>query len=80
MVNDVMLIQDSNLVRGRYKMGIVKHVFPSDDGHVRRVIVSYKNNADGVTYKGKPHVDVERAVHRLIVIQAADEMADNGST
>ena len=24
------------------------------------------------------HVDVERAVHRLIVIQAADEMADNG--
>ena len=47
-----MLIRDSNLVRGQYKMGIVKHVIPSDDGHVRRVIVSYKNNVDGVTICG----------------------------
>ena len=48
MVNDVVLIEDSYIVRGQYKMGIVTHVFLSDDGLVRRVIVSYKNNAAGV--------------------------------
>ena len=73
MVDDVVLIQDSNAVRGKYRMGIVKEVMPSADGCVRRVIVSYKNNVDGVEYKGKPYTHVERAVQRLIVIQAADE-------
>ena len=50
---------------------------PSDDGRIRRVIISYKNNEDGVEYRGKPYVHVERAVQRLVVIQAADELGNN---
>ena len=40
---DFVLIQDSNTVRGEWKLGIVTQTFPSDDGKVRRVEVSYKN-------------------------------------
>ena len=72
-VNDVVLIQDSNALRGNYKLGIVTQIMPSDDGRVRRVIVSYKNNTDEDTYKGKPYVHIERSVHRLIVINATEE-------
>ncbi len=42
-VGDVVLIQDSNAVRGEWKMGVVTAVHPSDDNKVRRVTVSYKN-------------------------------------
>ena len=58
-------------------MGVVKEVMPSDDGRIRRVMISYKNNEDGVEYRGKPYVHVERAVQRLVVIQAADELGNN---
>ena len=40
---DVVLIQDGNAVRGEWKLGIVTKTFPSDDGKVRIVEVSYKN-------------------------------------
>ena len=79
MVNDVVMNQDSNAVRGNYKMGIVKKIMPSSDELVRRVLVSYKNNVDGIDYKGKTYITVERSVHKLIVIQAADELVHQDS-
>ena len=42
-MGDVVLIQDSNVARGEWKMRIITTVHPSNDNKVRRVTVSYKN-------------------------------------
>ena len=57
---DVVMIQDSNVVRGEWKIGIVVKILDSRDGRVRNVLVKYKN--------GTTDVKVKRAVQRLIVI------------
>ena len=62
---DVVLIQVGNAVRGEWKLGIVTKTFPSDDGKVRRVEVSYKNfhpDEKLDTYNGINYTSVERAV------------------
>ena len=59
-IGDVVLIQDSNVVRGEWKMGIVVEVTPSKDGRVRRVEVTYN--------RGPTSITVSRAVQRLIVL------------
>ena len=72
----VVLIQDGNAVRGEWKSGIVTKIFPSDDGKVRRVEVSYKNFRPDEkldTYNGANYTSVERAAQRLIVLVAVDE-------
>ena len=38
-VGDVVLVQDSNQVRGNWKLGKVSKVYPGDDGRVRKVDV-----------------------------------------
>ena len=73
-VDDVVLIQDTNELRGRYKMGVVTKVYPSEDGKVRKVQVSYKNNKDGPNYKGVEYTKVERPVQRLVVIVPNEEV------
>jgi hypothetical protein len=57
---DVVLIQDSNAVRGEWKMGIVTQILESRDGRVRNVEVKYRN--------GNTETKVKRPVQRLIVI------------
>ena len=54
------MIQDSNTVRGDWKLGAVVNVMESKDKRVRNVEVKYKN--------GETDVTVKRAVQRLIVI------------
>ena len=41
-IGDVVLIQDSNLVRGEWKMGVVTQILESKDRRVRNVEVRYK--------------------------------------
>ena len=65
---DVVLIQDSNVVRGEWKMGIVVQILESRDGNVRNVEVMYKN--------GNTEVKVKRPVQRLIVIVPKDQVAE----
>ena len=43
---DIVLIQDSNQIRGQWKLGKVSEVFP-EDGIVRKVHVAYKNPKPG---------------------------------
>ena len=40
---DIVLIQDSNLIRGQWKLGEVSNTYPGMDGKVRKVDVQYKN-------------------------------------
>ena len=73
---DVVLIQDNNLLQGEWKKGVVMEVFPSQDGKVRRVLVSYKNFSAGKKsqqYKGVKFTTVERPVQRLVVLVAKDD-------
>lgn len=68
---DVVLIQDTNPVRGNWKIGIVTEVHPSQDNKVRRVTVSYKNQHQ----TGTParYTSIERAVHKLNVLVAVED-------
>ena len=74
-LGDIVLIQDSNDVRGKWKLGRVSKCKVSDDGKVRRVEVQYKiprPNERMHEYKGRPYTTVERAVQKLVVILPAD--------
>ena len=63
MVGDVVLIQDSNQVRGNRKLGKVSEVHPGEDGKVRKVEVPCKNPEPGEPvnkYQGQGYVTVQR--------------------
>ena len=71
-----MILQDSNQVRGNWKLSRVSRVFPGEDGRVCRVEVQYKTipaNEAVQRYPGYKHVTVERPVQKLVVIIPADE-------
>ena len=75
-VGDVVLIQDSNQVRGNWKLGKVSKVYPGDDARVRKVDIKYKNPRQGEPvdkYEGRGYVTVQRAVHRLIMLVQVDD-------
>ena len=62
---DVVLVQDSNQVRGEWRRGIVRVANPSRDGKVRRVTIECSN--------GSTKVVLERAVQRLVVLVPANK-------
>ena len=62
---DVVLVQDSNSVRGKWKLALVKDPLVSKDTRVRRVRLSYRTPEGSVQ-------EVERAVQRLILLTPAD--------
>ncbi|KAG1647995.1 hypothetical protein GQR58_030170 [Nymphon striatum] len=73
---DVVLISDSNSLRGQYKLGLVKEVYPGIDGFVRKVKVSYKNYKVGekvTRYAGAPDSLVIRSVQKLALLMPVDE-------
>ena len=74
-VGDVVMIKDANSVRGGWKLGKVNKVFPSDDGHVRRCQVSYKQQLPGTKIAPK-FTTIDRPIQDFIVIVAADEDDD----
>ena len=43
MVDDIVIVQNSNQILGKWKLARVSKIFPSDDGRVRRVEIEYKN-------------------------------------
>ena len=78
-IDDVVLIQDANAVRGNWKLGKVSKVFPGVDGKVRNVEVQYKildSNEKPTHYKGRKYMTVTRPVQRLVVLLANDENAN----
>ena len=69
------MIQDEKAPRGQWRTGIITKAEPGDDGRVRRVLVAYKNfsaNEAVIDYKGTKFTTIERPIHRLIVLVAAD--------
>ena len=64
-VGDVVLIQDSDAFRGKWKKAVVDEATPSDDGKVRHVRVRYRN--------GDTNITVDRPVQRLILLVPVDD-------
>jgi len=61
------VIQDTNQIRGKWKLGIVTEAVPSlRDGFVRNVEIKYKNEGSHV------YTTVSRPVQRIIVLVPAD--------
>ena len=72
-VGDIVIIQDSNLLRGEWRLGRVTKVMPSDDNIVRKCQVHYKlKKPNGET--ASRFTFVEHAVQRLVVLIPVEEL------
>ena len=74
MVGDIVLVQDSNAVRGSWKMARVSQTFIDNDSKVRRVTVEYKNldPDEKSEYKGKRY---ERPVQQIMMQMLLNDVA-----
>ena len=73
---DIVLIADSNLVRGQWKLARVTKTFPGRDGKVRKLELQYKNPRPGEPikqYRGHGYVTVDQSVHKLVVLVPVEE-------
>ena len=67
MIGDIVIIQDSDLPRGQWKLGKVVKTIPGIDQRVRRIEIQYKNkNSD-------TFVTIERAVQKVAVVLPIDD-------
>ena len=65
---DIVLVQDSNQIRGKWKLGRVTEAEPSlRDGFVRNVDIQYKNP------NSKNFTKITRPVQKVVVIVPIDE-------
>ena len=71
-VGDIVLIQDSNAIRGNWKLGRVYNVELSKDGVVRNCQIQYKAiNPDSTNRKG--FTTIRRPVQKLVIILPVEE-------
>ena len=55
LVGDIVIIQDSKLPRGKWKLGCISEVIPGVDKRIRRVTVKYRNdNSKSFTFVQRP--------------------------
>ena len=75
-VGDAVIIQDSNLVRGGWRLGRVSNVFPDDDRRVRNVEIEYKQFSTKQqvnVYVGKEYSTIQWPVQKLVVLIPVNE-------
>ena len=76
-IGDIVMIEDSNQLRGKWRLGIVNEILPSEDGRVRKVKVGYKNfdevDKGKPEYKGTRYTEIMRPVQRLVVLLPKEE-------
>ena len=66
-----MIVQDSNLIRGKWRLGRVMKADPSlRDGFVRNVDIQYKN------VNSKNFLMITRPVQRVIVLVPAEDQSN----
>jgi len=64
---DVVLLQDSNAVRGRWKLALVEEPMASADNRVRKARISYQMEAG-------TRIQIVRPVQKLILLVPADSV------
>ena len=72
-IGDIVLVQDSNALRGQWKMGKISNVFPGSDNKVRNVEVSYKCNTEKDSAN---FIKVRRPVQRLVLLLPCNSEED----
>ncbi|KAK4324215.1 hypothetical protein Pmani_005217 [Petrolisthes manimaculis] len=72
-VGDIVLLQESNAVIGKWKLAQVVLVIPGHDDKVRNVTLRYKIQKPDKKYNGEPDMLVNRSVHRLVVLLPIEE-------
>ena len=72
-VGDVVLVQDSNAIRGQWRMAQVTDAKPGKDSKVRDVELRYKIQTPGTAYHGQDDIKIRRSVHRIVVILPVEE-------
>ena len=72
-VGDIVLLQDSNSIRGKWLLAEVCEGEPGSDGKVRDVKIRYKTLSDAKDYEGSKDMIINRSVHKLILILPVDQ-------
>ena len=72
-VGDVVLVADSNSLRGDWKLAEVSEATPAQDGLVRDVEVRYKKLDDKLNYIGATDIKIRRPVQRLVLVVPVEE-------
>ena len=70
---DIVMVQDSNALRGEWRLARISKTHPSSAGRVRKVTLSYRQLDDTNNYTGGALTNIERPVQNLVVILPADE-------
>ena len=68
-------MQDSTALRGQWKLAEVAVANAGSDGKVRNVTLHYKNQTTGAQYSGQKDVLINRSIHKLVVLLAFEEQA-----
>ena len=68
---DVVLVQDNNMLRGKWKLAVVKLPKTSKDGKVRRAVLSYRSETGA-------KIEIDRPVQRLILLVPANDSEVKG--
>ena len=72
-VGDIVIFQDSNILKANWKLGEILIANEGKDNKVRNVSIRYKPKKDGSHYKGQKDVIVSRSAHRVVVILPVEE-------
>ena len=67
-VGDIVLLQDTNAIRGNWQLAEVCEAIPGCDGKVRNAKVRYKTLSVTKDYTGTKDVVINRSVHRLVLV------------
>ena len=73
---DVVLLKESNVLQDLYKLARVKEAVKGEDGHVRRVLLEYKNSGQGQHQDQGKFKETERSIHNVVVIVPVDWKAE----
>ena len=71
---DIVIFQDFNIIRGKWRLAQVTKAEEGRDGEVREVQLRYKICKHGTNYKGVKDKTMNRSVHRLVVLIPVEEM------
>ena len=72
-IGDIVLVKDSNAIKGSWKLAEVCEVLPSSDGKIRDVQIKYKIQGEEGDYEGQQDMKVYRSVHKLVLILPLEE-------
>ena len=72
-VGDIVLVQDCNAIRGKWKLAQVVIAEPGRDGMVRDVQIRYRIQRQKKEYEVGGEIIVKRSVHRLVILLPVEE-------